>query len=134
VQALLAQDRLDDAREIVVFAARSVPEEAAYARSLLLLSEAAVATAALEPMTAAAAFAEALRLLEELDFAVDVAEARLALARSLRAFGELAGARAELERARGIFVRIGADIRRDAIDADLQELVGGATPAAPPTV
>ena len=47
VEALVAQDRLDDAREIVAFAARSVPEEdAAHARSLLLMAEATVATAA----------------------------------------------------------------------------------------
>lgn len=133
IQALVAQDRLDDAREMVVFAARSVPEEAAYARSYLLLAEAAVATAANEPMTAAAAFAEALRLLEELNFAIDVAEARLALARSLRSFGDLTGARVELERARSTFVRIGADIRRDAIDAELAELVGGPAHAGPPS-
>ena len=132
VQALVAQERLDDAREIVAFAARSVPEEAAYARSYLLLAEAAVATAAREGVAAAAAFAEALRLLEELNFAIDVAEARLTLARSLREFGDVIGARVELERARTTFVRIGADIRRDAIDAELAELVGGPAHAGPP--
>ncbi len=131
VQALVAQDRLDDAREIVAFAARSVPEEAAYARSWLLLAEATVATAARESVTAAAAFAEALRLLEELDFAIDVAEARLALGRSLRAFGDVIGARVELERARAIFVRMDADLRRDAIDRELAELVEGPAPTGP---
>jgi class 3 adenylate cyclase/tetratricopeptide (TPR) repeat protein len=133
VQALVAQERLDDARELVVFAARSVPEEAAYARSWLLLAEATVATAARESVTAAAAFAEALRLLEELDFAIDVAEARLALGRSLRAFGDVIGARVELERARAIFVRMDADFRRDAIDRELAELVEGPAPTGPST-
>jgi predicted ATPase/class 3 adenylate cyclase len=133
VQALVAQDRLDDAREIVAFAARNVPEEAAYARSWLLLAEATVATAARESVTAAAAFAEALRLLEELDFAIDVAEARLALGRSLRAFGDVIGARVELERARAIFVRMDANLRRDAIDAELAELVEGPARAGPST-
>ena len=93
VEALIQEDRLDDAREIVAFAARSVTEEDSTRRSYLLLAEAAVATAAGESVTAGAAYAEALRLLEELDFARDVAEARLALGRSLRSFGETTGAR-----------------------------------------
>jgi class 3 adenylate cyclase/tetratricopeptide (TPR) repeat protein len=133
VEALVAQGRLEDAREIVAFAARSVPEEDAHARSLLLMAEAAVATAAGEATTAAAAFAEALRLYEELDMPLDHAEARTALGRSLRSFGEVTGARTELERARSMFALIGADIRRDAIDAELAELVEGPAPAGPST-
>jgi predicted ATPase/class 3 adenylate cyclase len=132
-QALIAQDRLDDAREIVAFAARDVPEEAAYARSALLLAEAAVATAAREAETAAAAFAQALRLLEELDYAIDIAEARLALARSLRELGDVSGGRVELERARSLFALIRADLRRDAIDSELADLVEGPAPTGPST-
>jgi tetratricopeptide (TPR) repeat protein len=128
VEALIAQERLDDAREIVAFAARSVLEEDAYARALLLMTEASVATAAGESTTAAAAFAEALRLYEELDMPLDHAEARLALGRSLQSFGESTGARTELERARSMFAMIGADIRRDSIDAELAELVEGPAP------
>ncbi len=133
-EALAAQDRLDDAREIVAFAARSVPEEDAHARSLLLMAEATVATAAGEATTASGAFAEALRLYEELDMPLDHAEARMALGHSLRAFGELTGARTELERARSMFALIRADIRRDAIDAELAELVEGPARTGPPTV
>ena len=123
VEALVAQDRLDDAREIVVFAARSVPHEDPFCRSWLLLAEALVATKSGEQATAATSFAEALRLLEELDFALDVAEARFGLGRALRELGDETGARVEFERARSIFVRLGADIRRDAIDRALAELV-----------
>ena len=133
VEALVAQDRLDDAREIVLFAARGVPEEDPHSRAWLLMAEAWVATAAGESATATAAFAEALRLFEELDYALDFAEARFVLGRSLRSFGEVVGARTELERARSTFVRIGADIRRDAIDAQLAELVEGPAPAGPST-
>jgi predicted ATPase/class 3 adenylate cyclase len=133
VEALVSQDRLDDAREIVVFAARSVPEEDPHCRAWLLRAEALVATAAREPVAAAAAFAEALRLFEELEFTLDLAETRFALGLSLRAFGDVTGARVELERARSIFVRIGANIRRDAIDAELAELVEGPAPAGPST-
>jgi len=134
VEALVAQDRLDDAREILAFAARSVPEEDPQSRSWLLLSEALVATASGESTTATAALAEALRLFEEINFALDVAEARFALGRSLRAFGDVTGARVELERARVMFVRLGADIRRDAIDRALAELVEGPAPTGPSTV
>ena len=63
----------------------------------------------------------------------ELGEARLALGRSLRSFGDLTGARAELERARAIFVRIGANTRRDAIDAELAEVVEGPATAGPST-
>ena len=126
VEALVAQERLDDASELVAFAARNLPEEDAYARSSLLLAEAIVATASGEPSTASTAFAEALRLIEELDMPLELADARMALGLSLRAFGDATGARAELERARAMFVRIGATMRRDAIDRELAELGGGA--------
>jgi len=129
VEALVAQDRLDDAREIVVFAARSVPDEDLFCRSWLLHAEALVATKSGEQATATTSFAEALRLLEELDFALDGAEARFALGRALLAFGDLTGARIEFERARVIFARLGADIRRDAIDRALAEPVEGPAPA-----
>jgi class 3 adenylate cyclase/tetratricopeptide (TPR) repeat protein len=130
-EALVGQGRLDDARELVVFAARNLPEEDAYARSSLLLAEAVVATAAGESATAATAFAEALRLIEELDVPFELGEARMALGRSLRRFGDLTGARAELERARAIFVRIGANTRREAIDAELAQLAEGPARAGP---
>jgi class 3 adenylate cyclase/tetratricopeptide (TPR) repeat protein len=131
VEALVAQDRIEDARELVAFAARDLPEEDAYARSALSLAEAIVATAASEEATAATAFAEAVRLTEELGMPRELGEVRMALGRSLRQFGDLTGARAELERARAIFIRIGAETRRDAIDRELLELVEGPTPAGP---
>jgi tetratricopeptide (TPR) repeat protein len=133
VEALVAQDRLDDAREIVVFAARSVQEEDPQSPAWLSMAEALVATASGELAAASAAFAEAVRLFEEFDFAFDLAQARFTLGRALRAFGDVTGARVEFERARTIFVRLGADIRRDAIDLALGELVEGPTPAGPST-
>ncbi len=133
VEALVAQDRLEDARELVGFAARNLPEEDAYARSSLLLAEAIVATAANEPAAAATSFAEALRLIEELEMPLDMAEARMALGTALMRFGDTTGARAELERARAIFNRIGAATRREAIDAELMELVEGPASTGPST-
>ncbi len=132
VEALVAEDRVDDAREIVAFAARGVPEEDPLSHAWLLLSEGLVATADGDPTTATASFAEAIRLLEELNYKLDVAESRFVLGRSLRVLGDVDSARVEFERARSLFVLIGADIRRDAVDAELAELVGGPTPAGPP--
>jgi hypothetical protein len=74
-----------------------------------------------------------LRLYEELDMPLDLAEARAILGRAFRRFGDLIGARTELERARSMFARIGADIRRDEIDAELAELVEGPAPTGPST-
>lgn len=129
VQALVAQDRLDDAREIAAFAARGVPEEDPHSSAWLALAEGWVATAAGESAAAAAAFAEAVRLFEQLDYPLDLADARFAFARSLLSFGEVVGGRTELERARSTYARIGADVRRDAVDAELSELVEGPAPA-----
>ena len=108
-------------------------EEDPHSRAWLSMAEAWIATAAGESAAAAAAFAEAVRLFEELDYLLDLAEARFALARSLLRFGEVVGARTELERARSTFARIGADVRRDAVDAELAELVEGPAPAGPST-
>jgi class 3 adenylate cyclase/tetratricopeptide (TPR) repeat protein len=133
VRSLVAQDRLDDAREIAAFAARSVPEEDPHSSAWLSLIEAGVATAAGEPAAAATAFGEAVRLFEELNYPLDLADTRFAFARSLLSFGEVVGGRNELERARSTYARIGADVRRDAVDAELAELVEGPAPTGPST-
>jgi class 3 adenylate cyclase/tetratricopeptide (TPR) repeat protein len=122
IEALVLQGRLDDARELVSFAARSLPEEDAYARACLLLAEASVSTASAEPTAAATAYAEALRVIEELNMPLELGEARHALARSLRAFGDVSGARTEFERARALFMRVGAVTPRKRIDLELAEL------------
>jgi class 3 adenylate cyclase/tetratricopeptide (TPR) repeat protein len=134
VEALVDLSRVDDAREIAAFAARNLPEDDPYSRSSLLMAEAIVATAARERTAAGTSFAEALRLIEELDIPLDLAKARMALGRSLRAFGDVSGARIQLESARAIFARVGAATRRDAIDRELAELVEGPAHAGPSAV
>jgi class 3 adenylate cyclase/tetratricopeptide (TPR) repeat protein len=129
-EALVALGRLDEARELVAFAARNLPEEDVYARTELLLAEAAVATATGETTAAAAAFAEALRVLEELNVPAQLGETRLALARALRAFGDDSGARVEFERARSAFARMGAQTLVRVIDEELRVLDGSRAPAA----
>jgi tetratricopeptide (TPR) repeat protein len=119
VAVLLAQGRIDDAKQLLAFAARSLPEEDAYARAAFLLAEANVAAASDEPTAAATSFSEALRLLEEQQLVIDLGEARLELAQALRKFGDISGARTELERARGLFVRIEARGIVEEIDSEL---------------
>jgi class 3 adenylate cyclase/tetratricopeptide (TPR) repeat protein len=131
IEALVLQERLDDARELLSFAARNLPDEDAYARACLLLAEASVSTAAEESTAAATAYAEALRVIEELNMPLEMGEARYALARSLRAFGDTAGARTEFERARAIFSRTGALTPRQRIDRELAELAEGPARADP---
>ncbi len=131
-EVLVRQARVDEANELVAFAARDVSEEDGYARAALLVAEAAVATAAGEASAATSAFTRALQLLEEQQLLVDLAETRLAFARSLRSLGEETGARAELEQARATYKRIGAETLLAVIDEELEELAGagGAGPRA----
>jgi class 3 adenylate cyclase/tetratricopeptide (TPR) repeat protein len=131
VEALLQQERLDEARELVSFAARGLPPADLNARADLLRAEASVAAAAGEELAASTAFAEALRLLEDLRRPVDLAETRMELARALRSVGDLTGARAAFQLARSAFASM--DIRTfvDQIDRELSEIEEGAGPAGP---
>jgi class 3 adenylate cyclase/tetratricopeptide (TPR) repeat protein len=130
-EALVSQGRVDEARELVAFAARSVPKEDAYARAYLLVAEAVSAAAAEEQNAATASFEEALRVFEKLKVPIDLGETRIAFARALRSFGEEAGARTELERARTIFKSLEASAMLDEIDRELAEVGSGAGRADP---
>ena len=122
-ETLVRSGRVGDARELVVFAARSVPEEDPNALAALLVAEAIVATAEGEQVAASTAFSEALRLMEAKEFfVIDLGEARIALARALATFGDVGGARTEFERARAAFARMGARGLVDQIDRELAEV------------
>ena len=90
-----------------------------------------IGTAGNEQAASTMSFAEALRLLEEQHLMIDLAEARIALARSLRAFGDASGARTELERARATFARMDARTLLDEIDHDLAVVTEEAGRAGP---
>jgi class 3 adenylate cyclase/tetratricopeptide (TPR) repeat protein len=122
-ETLVRQGRVEEARELVEFAARNLPDEDAYAQAALCLAQASVATADGERAGAVARFDEALRLLREQRLLTDLGEARIALARALRSFGETADARAELERAREEFDRMDARELVAQIDRELMETV-----------
>ena len=131
VETLVRQGRIDEARELVEFAARNVPPEDAYAQAALCLAEATVATADSEQDRAVARFDEALRLLREQRLLTDLGEARIAFARTLRAFGEDADAQDEFRRAREEFARMDARELVVQIDRELAEAVTGADGIGP---
>ena len=128
---LVRQGRIDEARELVEFAARNLPPEDAYAQAALCLAEASIATADKEQERAVARFDEALRLLREQRLLTDLGEARIALARSLRTFGEHANAQDELRRAREEFARMDARELVVQIDRELAQAVMGADGIGP---
>jgi class 3 adenylate cyclase/tetratricopeptide (TPR) repeat protein len=130
-EALLDQGRLDEARELVEFAARNLPEEDSYARAELLRAQARVCATVGESAAATTSFTEALRLLEELHLSVELAETRIALARALAQLGDIAGARTAFQLARSACAHMGLRMLVDQIDADLTRIDEGAGPAGP---
>ena len=131
VETLVRQGRVEEARELVEFAERNVPAEDGYAQAALRLAQASVATADGERAGAVARFDEALGLLRDQRMLTDLGEARIALARALRSFGETADARAELERAREEFARMDARELVAQIDRELVQTVTGADGVGP---
>jgi class 3 adenylate cyclase/tetratricopeptide (TPR) repeat protein len=132
-ETLVRQGRVEEARELVDFAARNLPPEDAYAQAALALARASVATADSHQGDAVAHFDEALRLLREQRLLTDLGEARIAFARALRSFGEHDDARAELERAREEFARMDARELVAQIDRELAQAVTGADSVGPVT-
>ena len=131
VDVLISLGRLDDARELAVFAFRSVPEEDAYARAAGLLIEASLRTAEGRADIAIESFAKALQLLEQQGLPLDLGEARLAYGRALRRLGDEVAARTELGRAREGLSKMGALGLVDEIDRELARLAEEAGLAGP---
>jgi predicted ATPase/class 3 adenylate cyclase len=128
IDALVRQDRVRDAADLLAFAERGVPEEDVYARATLLQAQAVVAAAEGRSAEARDALEEALRLLEEQQWPIDVAEVHLALARALVQCGDPSEARRELEQARELSARMEAKGLLAEIET---ELAGKAAPAGP---
>ena len=106
VEALLRQGRLEDARELVEFADRNLPEEDAYARAATLLAEGAVGCGGGKRDGRARRLCPALDLLQELNMTVELAQARLAYARALRSVGAVREAAVQLARGPGRRARL----------------------------
>src|SRR5207237_5766060 len=103
-ESLVRQNRVSEAVECAALAAANTPEGDGYARPAMLLADAIVKTARGEPV-AIERFNDAVRSLEDQQLAVDLGEARIALAWALHASGDPAPAREGLQRARGTCAR-----------------------------
>jgi class 3 adenylate cyclase/tetratricopeptide (TPR) repeat protein len=126
VDVLVRQDRLDDARELAVFAFQSVPPEDGYCKAACLLIEGTLRTAEGRRDVVEQSYAEAVLLLEQQRLPIDVAEARLAYGRALRELGGEVEAREQLRLAREDLARMGAQGLVDEIDSELVALNEGA--------
>jgi predicted ATPase len=122
VEALVQQGRIAEARELVLASDSAVPPEDVTARATLLVARATVATAEGERQEALASWSEATRLHEAQRLDVDLPAIRRAYASALARFGDVPGARAQLELARETLSRIGADSAAAAVEADLATL------------
>jgi class 3 adenylate cyclase/tetratricopeptide (TPR) repeat protein len=130
-EALVRQGRVADAAELVAFAARGVPEEYPYARAAILLARGTVAAARGDADLTGRSYDEALAVLEPTNLPLDLAQARLAYARALRALGDNRGAWVQLDAARMLCVGLGADGLLAEIDRELETRAGGAGSAGP---
>jgi class 3 adenylate cyclase/tetratricopeptide (TPR) repeat protein len=107
-EALVRQGRIDDAAQLVEFAARSISAEPPQVRAAVLFAEAILATAVRDGAAAAQRYEEALSVLDELDMRIDVSVGRISFARALRELGEYEHARTQLELAREACLPMGA--------------------------
>ncbi|HJW49408.1 MAG TPA: adenylate/guanylate cyclase domain-containing protein [Candidatus Limnocylindria bacterium] len=121
---MLKQGKLESAREMAGRARSSQPEDDVYATAAVALAEGFVAAAEGERETMLARFRTALALLEEQRLQVDLGEARIEFARSLRDLGQVDGARAEFSRAREVFASMDAVGIVSEIDRDLAGITG----------
>jgi class 3 adenylate cyclase/tetratricopeptide (TPR) repeat protein len=117
VEALLGQERLDDALVILALARSAAPEQDQYAKAALLVAEGLCACAADESSAGAEAFTRAIESLEAQGLDADAAETQLTYAHALRT-ADPAGAANQLAAARKTFARIGAEAFLTEIDAE----------------
>jgi tetratricopeptide (TPR) repeat protein len=119
-EALVRQGRIDDAAELVEFAARGVSAESPpHLRVAILLGEATVATAKRDAAVALERYEEALVVLEELDSRIDLSVARIGFARALRELAEYERAREMLELARESCLAMGATGLASEVEREL---------------
>jgi predicted ATPase/class 3 adenylate cyclase len=123
-EALVREERLDEARAFAAEARASLPEEDPYASAATLLTE-IITDGGAAPVATRERAAEAYRLLQEQHLLLDLEEARLDVARALLRFGDPGGARGELARAREGLDRIDAGGLLAQINRELDE-AGGA--------
>ncbi len=121
-EALILQARAAEAREAYEIAAAAVSAEDALATATLLWTEATVEVGEGNFERSLELYADAIRLFEENETWLDVAEIRRARADALRRSGRTGEARAELEHARETFLRLDASGPLTLVEVQLAEL------------
>jgi predicted ATPase len=124
--ALLRQDRIDDAAELVEFARRDAQEGQPYVQAAVRLAEAYLATAKADKAGALASYDTALSLLEQMGLNIDLAQARIAYGRALRKLGETDLARSQLALAHEACSAVGAIGLVDELEKELALVSSGA--------
>jgi tetratricopeptide (TPR) repeat protein len=123
-EALVRQERLEEARAAAAEARSALPEEDPYAWAAAVVAEAIIPGSS----SMQERIAEAFRLLQEQHLLLDLEEARIDIARALRRAGDLLGAQRELARAREALARIDAGGLLGEIDRELAEAEGAGVP------
>ncbi|MBW3589629.1 MAG: AAA family ATPase [Actinobacteria bacterium] len=122
-ESLAAQGRIQEARTAADAARSSLAaEENPYGEAAVKVAEGFVAWAEKDEVATRQAFTTAFPLIEKAGYEIDLAEVRLAFAGILKALGDHAGARNELEAAGELFVNVGATGMIDEVDTHLREL------------
>jgi class 3 adenylate cyclase/tetratricopeptide (TPR) repeat protein len=125
-EALVLMGRLEDAAELAEFASRGTGVDHPFTRAALAMAEAAVANAVGNRAAASKRYAEAIALLDELGWPVEVNQARIPYGRTLRDLGDLSAAREQFEIARVAFEEMGATGLLESVEEEL-ELIGSGT-------
>jgi tetratricopeptide (TPR) repeat protein len=122
IETLIELDRLEEASQIAAFAARRVQHDQPYGQAAVEIGQAALAHAVGDLPRALGHHRTALARLEELGLRIDLGQARVAYARTLRECGDLAAAYEQLEAARMTFETTGADGLLGGVQRELEEL------------
>jgi class 3 adenylate cyclase/tetratricopeptide (TPR) repeat protein len=130
-EALVLQNRIEDATQLAEFASRNLPEDDVYSQATVRLAEALAATGRGQREDAVRGYQDAVHLYDGLHLPIETGQTRIAYARALRTFGDCAAARSELELAHKSFARMGAIGVVAEIERELAEMPSGAGRAGP---
>lgn len=121
-EALARQGRVAEAREVADAARSEAPDEDAFAQAAVWVADAFAAHASGDNADARRHFAQALPILEKQGAQVDLADARLGFARLLEAAGDVVSASDQLESARDLYDRAGAQASVAYVDSWMARL------------
>jgi hypothetical protein len=122
IEALVELGRTSEVATVLAEARSAMPPEDDYAVAAMLLAEALVTSAGPDPDSAWDSFAESMRIMADLQFWLDYAEAQILNARALARGGLPERAENELREARTRCEQLQADALITDIDRELARL------------